>query len=269
MKRLFALEKRGAEDGTRPGRGRPGAETPKARGALDDTMKLRIATRRSALALVQTNWVARRLCEARARPRVRGAVRAGHHSATAFTDCRCREIGGKGLFVSELEQARARRHSRLRGAFAEGRAARAPQGLRLRLRARARGPARRSGHSDGLELDDLPGGRPRRHELRCGAPCSCAGSAGPRECQLRGNVDTRSRKCREGELEAIVLAQCGAGAPGARRPATEVLEPELMLPAVGQERSDSSSARDELGAVGAGARRITRKRKLRLRPSAA
>lgn len=51
---------------------------------------------------------------------------------------------------------------------------------------------------------------------------------------LRGNVDTRIRKCRNGEVEAIVLARAGMLRLGIEAEASEVLSPERSLPAVGQ-----------------------------------
>lgn len=51
---------------------------------------------------------------------------------------------------------------------------------------------------------------------------------------LRGNVDTRIRKCRSGEVEAIVLARAGMLRLGIEAEASEVLSAERSLPAVGQ-----------------------------------
>jgi hydroxymethylbilane synthase len=51
---------------------------------------------------------------------------------------------------------------------------------------------------------------------------------------LRGNVDTRLRKCREGVVDAIVLARAGLVRLGLSDVPTEVLEPERFLPALGQ-----------------------------------
>jgi hydroxymethylbilane synthase len=51
---------------------------------------------------------------------------------------------------------------------------------------------------------------------------------------LRGNVDTRLRKCEEGEIDAIVLAQAGMNRLGFSQRATHAIEPEVCLPAVGQ-----------------------------------
>jgi hydroxymethylbilane synthase len=69
---------------------------------------------------------------------------------------------------------------------------------------------------------------------------------------LRGNVDTRIRKCREGEVEAIVLARAGLVRLGLAGEATEVLDAETMLPAVGQgalaieQRADDAWVRELL-----------------------
>lgn len=51
---------------------------------------------------------------------------------------------------------------------------------------------------------------------------------------LRGNVDTRLRKLEEGQVDAIVLAYAGLRRLDIADRATEILEPETMLPAVGQ-----------------------------------
>ena len=51
---------------------------------------------------------------------------------------------------------------------------------------------------------------------------------------IRGNVDTRLRKLREGHYEAIILAQAGLERLGLAQHITQVLPPDLMLPAVGQ-----------------------------------
>jgi hydroxymethylbilane synthase len=52
--------------------------------------------------------------------------------------------------------------------------------------------------------------------------------------ELRGNVDTRLRKLHEGHYDAIVLAAAGLDRLGLAEQVTEWLEPDLMLPAVGQ-----------------------------------
>jgi hydroxymethylbilane synthase len=53
-------------------------------------------------------------------------------------------------------------------------------------------------------------------------------------CDIRGNVDTRLRKMRQGEVEGLVLAAAGLIRLGLEHAITELLPPEVMLPAPGQ-----------------------------------
>ncbi len=52
--------------------------------------------------------------------------------------------------------------------------------------------------------------------------------------QLRGNVDTRLRKLREGQYDAIILAAAGVKRLGLAENITELIDPEISLPAIGQ-----------------------------------
>src|SRR6201999_4059614 len=51
---------------------------------------------------------------------------------------------------------------------------------------------------------------------------------------IRGNVDTRLRKCAEGVVDAVVLARAGLVRLGLEARATEILDPSRCLPAIGQ-----------------------------------
>ena len=72
---------------------------------------------------------------------------------------------------------------------------------------------------------------------------------------IRGNVDTRLRKLREGRYEAIILAQAGLLRLGLAQHVTQVLPLDLMLPAVGQgalgieARADDAAAREALACL--------------------
>jgi hydroxymethylbilane synthase len=144
------------------------------------------------------------------------------------------EIGGKGLFTAELEQAlRNGRidlavHS-LKDLPTEDSPGLVLGAVCLREDARDCLVAR-----DGLALEQLPPGaaigtsslrrsaqlRGMRHDVVIGS--------------IRGNVDTRIRKVHEGEFDAVVLAAAGIRRLGRERDVTDWFEPERMVPAPGQ-----------------------------------
>ncbi len=72
---------------------------------------------------------------------------------------------------------------------------------------------------------------------------------------IRGNVDTRVRKLRDGNYDAIILAQAGLERLGLTKHITQILPLELMLPAVGQgalgieARADDAAAREALACL--------------------
>ena len=68
---------------------------------------------------------------------------------------------------------------------------------------------------------------------------------------LRGNVDTRLRKCSEGVVDAIVLAHAGLLRLGLSDRVTEVLEPEVSLPGRGSGRPRHRATRGRRSDVGA------------------
>ena len=144
------------------------------------------------------------------------------------------EIGGKGLFTLELERAlRADEidvavHS-LKDLPTEETPGVALGAVCLREDVRDCLVAR-----DGLTLGELPGGAVvgtsslrREAQLRASRPDVEVRS-------IRGNVDTRVRKVRHGEYDAVVLAAAGIKRLGLEDAVTEWIEPETMLPAPGQ-----------------------------------
>lgn len=193
-------------------------------------MKLRIATRRSALALAQTRMVAREL-----QARAPGLEIEEIHLVTEgdrVQDRPLAAIGGKGLFIKELESA-----------LLEGRADLAVHSMKDLPADLATGlalvaiPPRESPYdllvtSEGHALEDLPKGARvgtsslrREVQLRALRPDL-------RVEMLRGNVDTRLRKLREGQYDAIVLAEAGLRRLGLQVRARSL--EGVLVPAVGQ-----------------------------------
>jgi hydroxymethylbilane synthase len=196
---------------------------------------LRLGTRRSALALTQSRWVAERLEKAMiavGRPVAVELVEITTHGDV--TTAPLSSLGGTGVFVSAL-----------RDALLDGTIDLAVHSLKDLPTAPAAGlvvgaiPVREdprdvlvaSGDRTAAELpagSRVGTGSPRRAaQLR-------ALGFGLDVVDIRGNVDTRLRKVSEGDVDAVVLARAGLLRIGREAEATEVFDPLLMLPAPGQ-----------------------------------
>lgn len=198
-------------------------------------MKLRIATRKSALALVQTRWVAARIREDH--PDLEVEEVSVVTKADQVVDRPLTAIGGKGLFVNEVERLVIDGHADIAVHSLKDVPGDIdlPEGLGLVCI-----PEREDPHDalltlDGKPLDDLPRGARvgttslrRISQLKARRPDLEFGT-------LRGNVGTRIERLREGKFDAIVLA-----AAGLRRldlldtVPHQVLSIDQCMPAVGQ-----------------------------------
>jgi hydroxymethylbilane synthase len=205
---------------------------------LSDTLKspgprlLTVATRRSALALAQCRAFVQRLAAIDA-----GVVLQELQIVTSgdrIQDRPLADIGGKGLFVKEIEDALLDRRADLAVHSIKDVPGLLPQGLAIVCipeREDARdvlvAPVHRT-------LQALPkGARVGTSSLRRLASLKAA-RPDLDIVPVRGNVDTRLRKVDEGQFEAIVLARAGLVRLGLADRATEILSPEASLPAVGQ-----------------------------------
>src|SRR5215813_10819915 len=143
-------------------------------------------------------------------------------------------IGGKGLFVKELEEAMAQGRADMAVHSAKDVPAQLPEGYVLAAMLEREDP-RDAFLSNGYrDLAALPA------NARVGT------SSLRRQCQLRaryprlkieplrGNVDTRVRKLDEGQLDAVILAAAGLKRLGLAHRITSLLAPEECLPAPGQ-----------------------------------
>ena len=180
------------------------------------------------------------------------AARSGAAAPTARSSssrrraigCRTRplsEVGGKRLFVKEIEDALLAGDDRPRRAQQQGHAGRAARRPGRRRGAAARGSARRAGAAcaRGARFD---GGRARtrrraahRHRQRPPRSRSCARCfRDARFVPIRGNVDTRLRKLDAGEYDALVLAAAGLERLGLRGPHFAAVPVDDCVPAPGQ-----------------------------------
>jgi hydroxymethylbilane synthase len=190
-----------------------------------------IGTRGSRLALRQTDIVleALRAAHPTADFQVRMIRTSGDTSEASLS-----EIGGRGVFVIELERALLSGDIDIAVHSLKDLPVEETPGLTV-----AAVPAREDVRDvlisrAGAGLRALASGA----TIGTGSPRRAAQLVAARPdlriADIRGNVDTRIRKVQEGEYDAIVLAAAGLARLGWLERASEVFEPELMLPAAGQ-----------------------------------
>jgi hydroxymethylbilane synthase len=194
---------------------------------------LRIATRKSKLALWQAEHVAALLRQAH--PGIDIELVPLTTKGDAIQDRSLAAIGGKGLFIKELEVAMQELRADLAVHSMKDVPADVPAEFEIAAvleRADARDAliAR-----DGVtRLEDLqPGARVGTSSLRRQAQLRAA-RPDLRIEMLRGNVDTRLRRLDTGDLDAILLACAGLVRLGLASRISARLDPKVCLPAVGQ-----------------------------------
>jgi hydroxymethylbilane synthase len=195
-------------------------------------MHLRIATRRSKLALVQSRWVAAEL--QRLRPGLEVELYEMVTQGDRIQDVSLAEIGGKGLFVSEIETALLDGRAELAVHSLKDVPARLADGLCLAAVPKREDPRDVLITMQGEQLDDLEAGsrigtNSLRRSLQLGRMRNDLDYA-----MLRGNVDTRLAKLERGEYRAIVLAMAGLNRLGLGQHPHWVIPAEHSVPAVGQ-----------------------------------
>ena len=205
-----------------------------------------IGTRGSRLAVWQAEWIQARLHEIV--PALTVTLQRIKTSGDKILDVPLAKIGGKGLFVKEIEEALLQGEIDLAVHSMKDVPTVLPDALEI-LCVPAREDARdalisREGRQ-GLTLDRLPTGARigtsslrrqsqllhHRHDLKIE--------------MLRGNVETRLRKLQQGDYDAIVLAAAGLRRMGWDGEVTEYLSFEVSLPAIGQGALAIEGRRDD------------------------
>jgi hydroxymethylbilane synthase len=190
---------------------------------------IRIGTRGSALALWQAEHVRARLVALGQEVALRVITTTGDR----LLDRRLQTVGGKGAFLKEIEEAMQRGEVDLAVHSLKDVPTALPEGLAL-CAVLERADPRDALVSAGVRLADLPAGARvgtsslrRQAQLRALRPDLVL-------TDLRGNVDTRIRRVREGRFDAILLAMAGLTRLGRAGEATEALDPRSFVPAPGQ-----------------------------------
>lgn len=191
-----------------------------------------IGTRGSRLALWQAGWVQAQL--ERLAPQVSIRQERIKTSGDAFANVSLATVGGKGLFVKEIEEALLRGDIDLAVHSMKDMPTHLPDGLDILAVPEREDPRDVLVSRDGRTLSELaPGSRVGTSSLRRQAQLLHARSD-LKIGLLRGNLDTRLRKVKEGQYEAIVVAVAGLQRMGWTSAVTDLLPPDVCLPAVGQ-----------------------------------
>ncbi|GAB0058742.1 Porphobilinogen deaminase [Candidatus Magnetaquicoccaceae bacterium FCR-1] len=193
---------------------------------------LKIGTRGSALALWQARWVQSRLESTH--PGLKAELVIIKTRGDIILDVPLAKVGGKGLFVKELEEALLDGRVDLAVHSMKDVPAEFPEGLGIAAILEREDPRDVLLSVRYAGLSDLP------HGARVGS------SSLRRQCQLlherpdlrieslRGNVNTRIAKLESGQFEAIVLAAAGVKRLGLLERVVEYFAPERIIPANGQ-----------------------------------
>jgi hydroxymethylbilane synthase len=188
------------------------------------------------MALRQTTLVRDQLLAAHPDLAAPGAVEVVTIRTTGdrVQDRRLAEIGGKGLFTKEIEEALFAGRVDLAVHSLKDVETWLPDGLEIACVLARDDPRDAFLSAKAASLAALPmGGKIGTASLRRQAQLLCR-RPDLVIVPIRGNVDTRIGKLDAGEVDAIVLALCGLERLGKAEQATEILSREVMLPAVGQ-----------------------------------
>ncbi|MEK7246437.1 MAG: hydroxymethylbilane synthase [Pseudomonadota bacterium] len=221
---------------------------------MTTTTPLRIGTRGSPLALVQSEMVRRRLVDLRPEhgPEPAIDVVVIKTSGDLVLDRSLAEAGGKGLFTKEIDEALLAGRIDMAVHSLKDVPTWLPEGIVLAAVLEREDPRDAFISFKAKQLFELPAG-------------AVVGTASlRRQAQIlqrrpdlkvtlfRGNVETRLRKLHEGAVDATLLALAGLRRLGRADAATAILEPDEMLPAPGQGviaiacRADDGALRERL-----------------------
>ena len=194
-------------------------------------IELRLGTRASLLALQQAHMVKKRIEELN--PEI--TVTLVHIKTTGDKlDFPLFQVGGKGLFVKEIEEALTRKEIDLAVHSAKDLPAIIPEGLILMAFPEREDPRDALVSQGGKRFEEVPqGGKIGTGSLRRKAQLL---NLRPdlEIVPLRGNLDTRLKKLMSMNLDGVILAAAGLRRMNWEGQVSEFLDPETMVPAIGQ-----------------------------------
>ena len=199
---------------------------------MPERQTIRVGTRGSALALVQTKMFVASLAEVAPHIQTETVVLSTAGDTDKLTPLSI--LGGQGIFAKELEAALLAGVIEVAVHSAKDLTSELPPGLTLGAILNRSDPRDVLLTRDGTLLEDLPAGtrvgtssRRRVMQLRQARPDLCA-------VELRGNVDTRIRKLADGDVDAAIMAAAGILRMGWSERITDFLPVHTFVPPPGQ-----------------------------------
>ena len=197
-----------------------------------ESRKIKIGSRGSPLALWQANWIKDQL-ESR-NPDIPVEIVIIKTSGDKIQDVPLAKIGGKGLFVKELEEALLRKDVDFAVHSMKDMPIKFPFALCIASVTKRENPFDALISRDNIRLNDLPKGA----KVGTGSLRRISQLLHYRPdlklIPLRGNLETRIKKLETEGLDAIILAAAGLIRMGWDDKISEIISPEILLPAMGQ-----------------------------------
>ncbi len=191
-----------------------------------------IGTRGSKLALWQARWVQSAL--EKHHPGLKISIHTIKTKGDKILDVPLAKVGGKGLFVKEIENALLDGRIDLAVHSMKDMPAGIPKGLQIGAVPLRETPEDVLISRENVAFADLPANAKIGTSSLRRAAQLLAQKPGLNIQPLRGNLDTRLKKLVQENFDAIVLAAAGVKRLGLEDRITEYLNTDLMLPAVGQ-----------------------------------
>ncbi|MGE0083803.1 MAG: hydroxymethylbilane synthase [Desulfococcaceae bacterium] len=193
---------------------------------------IKIGTRGSLLALWQANWVKSALTEKF--PGLTVDLEIIKTQGDKILDVPLAKVGGKGLFVKEIEEALLDHRVDIAVHSMKDMPSEIPDGLCIGAIPERENPKDAFISRNGQKLEALPqGARVGTSSLRRSAQLKIL-RTDLEIVSLRGNLDTRLKKLETENLDAVILAAAGLRRMGFADRITQYLDENIMLPAVGQ-----------------------------------
>jgi hydroxymethylbilane synthase len=207
--------------------------------------KIIIGTRGSQLALWQANFIKSEI--ERHFPELAVALNIIKTTGDRITDRPLAQVGGKGLFVKEIESALLNGDIDLAVHSMKDMPGILPDGLTIGAIPERENPYDVLISKDNLPLSDYhPGAKVGTSSLRRASQIKHV-RPDLNIVSIRGNLDTRIKKLKSGEYDAIVLAAAGLHRLEQKNEISEYLDESVMIPAVGQGALCIESRMDDPG----------------------